>query len=255
MTVALETGRPAPRVIAVIQARMGSSRLPGKVLSDIEGRPLLAWAVAAFRAVPSIEDVVVATTVDPADDELAAVAAEYGPVFRGDPADVLSRLAAAAAPLHPDFVVRGTADNPFPDPDVIAAQVALCAEGGCDYVGGAGYPLGIAAEAMAMGALQAADREALEAAEREHVTPFIYRRPGRFRLCSLPPATSDMPVGRGRYTVDTADDLIFVRELAARFRHAPPVRMPELEAILAAEPGLVEINARVRQRSWNEVEA
>ena len=98
MTVALETGRPAPRVIAVIQARMGSSRLPGKVLSDIEGRPLLAWAVAAFRAVPSIEDVVVATTVDPADDELAAVAAEYGPVFRGDPADVLSRLAAAAPP-------------------------------------------------------------------------------------------------------------------------------------------------------------
>lgn len=251
MTAALETGPAAPRVFAVIQARMGSSRLPGKVLSDIEGCPLLAWTLAAYRAVPSIDDVVVATTVEPADDVLAAAAAAYGPVFRGDPADVLARMTAAAAPYHPDFVVRGTADNPFPDPGVIAAQVALCVDGGYDYVGGAGYPPGIAAEVMAMGALEAADREALETAERQHVTPFIYRRPSRFRLCSLPPAT---PAGRGRYTVDTADDLKFVRELAARFRHAPPVRMLELEAILATEPGLVEINAGVHQRSWDEVE-
>jgi spore coat polysaccharide biosynthesis protein SpsF len=230
---------------------MGSTRLPGKALNDIEGRPLLVWTLAAYRAVSSIEVVVVATTVEPADDVLAAVAALYGPVFRGDRLDVLARITAAAAPYHPEFVVRGTADNPFPDPDVIAAQVALCVDG-YDYVGGTGYPLGVAAEVVAMRALEAADREALQAGEREHVTPFIYRRPGRFRLGSLPPVT---PAGRGRYTVDTANDLALVRELASRIRHGPPVRMYELEAILATEPDLVEINAGTRQRSWDEVEA
>ena len=199
---------------------MGSSRLPGKVLSDIAGRPLLAWTLAAYRAVSSIDDVIVATTVEPDDDVLAAAAAAYGPVYRGDPTDVLARMAAAAAPYHPDFVVRGTADNPFPDPGVIAEQIALCVGGDYDYVGGAGYPLGIAAEVSTTGALDAADREAIEAAEREHVTPFIYLRPSRFRLGSLPPFTTEAP---RRYTVDTDDDLRFVRELAARICHPPPI--------------------------------
>lgn len=241
---------PAPRVVAIIQARMGSHRLPGKVLATIEGRPLLAWTVAAFQAVGSIDEVVVATSVEPGDDVLAEAAAALGPVHRGPALDVLARVAEAARRHGADYVVRGTADNPFPDPGLIAAQVALCVDGGLDYVGGYGHPPGVAAEVISASSLAAADREARDPAEREHVTPFVHQQPGRFRIGSLP---APAPARRGRYTVDTEADLAFVRAIAARLDHPPPVRSGDLEAILAAEPGLAALNDGVRQRSWKEV--
>lgn len=240
------------RVVAVVQARMGSTRLPGKVLEVIEGRPLFAWTLAAFRAVEAIEEVVLAVTEEAGDDALAAAAARLGPVHRGPTRDVLARVWGAAAPYGPELVVRGTADNPFPDPDVIARQVERCARGPFDYVGTSGWPLGIAAEVARAEALAAAAREAATAAEREHVMPFLYTRPTRFRIGSLEgPARQAHP----RYTVDTADDLAFARALAAALGHGPPVRLGELEAIVAAAPGLRRLNAAVRQRGWQEVES
>jgi spore coat polysaccharide biosynthesis protein SpsF len=239
------------RVVAVIQARTGSTRLPGKVLALIGDRPLFAWTIAALRAVPAIDVVVLATSDEPADDGLAAAAGGLVPVHRGSARDVLARVWGAAAPHAPDLVVRGTADNPFPDPDVIGAQVAACAAAGFDYVGTSGYPLGIAAEVARASALETAAREAVAPAEREHVTPFLYDHPGRFRVGSLaaPAATR-----HSRYTVDTPDDLAFARALAARIGHPPPVRLAELEAIIAREPALAEMNAGVRQKPWQEVE-
>ncbi len=239
------------RIVAVVQARMSSTRLPGKVLEPIEDLPLVAWALAAFRAVASIDEVVLATTVDAEDDALAAFAATLGPVYRGASRDVLGRLWAAAQPLSPELVVRGTADNPFSDPDVIAAQLDRCVRGGFDYVGTAGWPLGIAAEVARAEALETAAHEAREPAEREHVMPFLYTRPERFRIGSL--ASPATPI-HSRYTVDTAEDLAFARALAARLGHAPPVRLHELEAIAAAEPDLAKLNRAVRQKTWQEVE-
>ncbi len=246
-------GRIAPtRVVAVVQARMTSTRLPGKVLEPIEGRALVAWTLAAFQAVPRIATVILATTDDPADDGLAAFAAGLGPVHRGSVRDVLSRVWDAARPLEPDLVVRGTADNPFPDPDVIAAQIEACDRDGYDYVGTSGYPLGIAAEVVRADALAAAAREASEPAEREHVMPFLYRRPGRFRIGALPAPTATIHL---RYTVDTAEDLAFARSVAARIGHPPPVRLAELEAIVVADPTLANLNRTVRQKGWQEVES
>jgi spore coat polysaccharide biosynthesis protein SpsF len=240
------------KVVAVIQARMGSTRLPGKVLEPIEGRPLVGWTLAAFRAVAAIDEVVLATTVGRDDDALVAFAAPLGPVYRGSARDVLGRVWEAARPYAPDIVVRGTADNPFPDPGVIAAQVDRCITDGFDYVGTAGWPLGIAAEVARAGALAIAAREAAEPAEREHVMPFLYRRPDRFRIGAV-----DGPAAarHSRYTVDTAEDLAFVRAVAAVVGHGPPVYLAELEAVMAASPELRRLNVDVRQKGWQEVES
>jgi spore coat polysaccharide biosynthesis protein SpsF len=239
------------RVVAVVQARTGSTRLPGKVLQEIEGRPLFAWTLAAFRAVEAIEEVVLAVTEEAGDDALTAAGTRLGPVHRGPTRDVLARVWGAAAPYDPELVVRGTADNPFPDPEVIARQVERCAHGPFDYVGTAGWPLGIAAEVARAEALAAAAREATTAAEREHVMPFLYTRPERFRIGTLPGPASP---AHSRYTVDTAEDLAFARSLAAALGHGPPARLAELEAIVAAAPELRRLNAAVRQRGWQEVE-
>jgi spore coat polysaccharide biosynthesis protein SpsF (cytidylyltransferase family) len=240
------------RVVAVVQARTGSTRLPAKVLAEIEGLPLFAWAVAALRAVPDIDEVILATTDEPADDRLASAAAALCPVHRGSVRDVLGRIWEAAAPYAPDLVVRGTADNPFPDPDVIGRQIERCLDGQFDYVGTTGWPLGIAAEVARADALAAAAREATTPAEREHVMPFLYTHPERFRCGTL---SGPVTPGHARYTVDTAEDLAFARELAAGLGHGPPACLAELEAILAARPELRRLNEAVRQKGWQEVES
>jgi spore coat polysaccharide biosynthesis protein SpsF len=241
------------RTIAVIQARMGSSRLPGKILEPIEGRPLLGWTIAAVRAVSGVDDVVLATSDRPEDDAVAEAMRELGVrVHRGSAHDVLRRVADAVRPLEPDVVLRQTGDNPFVDPDVMSAQLIRLEAGPFDYVGIAGLPLGIGGEAVRAEALWIADREATEPADREHVLPFVYARPERFAIGSLiaPPAWR-----HPRYTVDTPADLAFARAVAARLPgRRPPAHLPTLEAIVADESGLADLNATIVQRGHHEAE-
>lgn len=242
------------RTVAVVQARTGSTRLPGKVLLPIGQRPLILWTIDAVAAVPGVDDLVVATTDQPEDDSLAALLASRGiRVHRGPVRDVLRRVVDAVRPLAPDVVLRQTGDNPFPDPDVMAAQRVRLVDGPFDYVGVAGLPLGIGAEAVRADTLDTADREALAAAEREHVLPFVYARPERFRIGSLAPPP---PWRHPRYTVDTEADLALACALADRLpADRGPARLADLEAIVAAEPGLAALNLRVEQRSPREAEA
>jgi spore coat polysaccharide biosynthesis protein SpsF len=243
---------PKPRIAAVIQARMGSTRLPGKVLADIEGIPLLAWTIAGVQAIRGVTQVVLATTTDESDQPVASLGDRLGVlVHRGSVDDVLARCYHAVAPFEPDVVVRQTADNPFPDPDVAGAQVQSLEDRDLDYVGIDGWPLGIAAEACRFGALETANSEATEPADREHVLPFVYRQPGRFRIGRVERGGTGPAAAAGaRYTVDTRADLAFARALAARLGHGPPVALRELEGILSDEPALLELNAGVPQRSW-----
>jgi len=239
------------RVVAVVQARTGSSRLPGKVLEPIAGRPLVLWTLAAMGAVEGVDEIVVATTIEPADDSLAALVADHGVrVHRGSTTDVLSRCWDAVAPARPDFVVRQTADNPFVDPGVVARQIDVAVDQGLDYVGTSGWPLGIAAEVASARALQIAYREATDPAEREHVMPYLYNHPERFRLGELAPGE---PVPAARFTIDTEQDLAFARAIAEHLEAARPTSLAELGAIVAAEPDLLELNRNVRQRTWQEV--
>ena len=232
--------------IAVIQARMGSTRLPGKVLEPISGRPLVLWTIAAVEATAGVDAVVVATTKEPEDDPLVALlTAERRPVHRGPTHDVLRRVVDALEPFQPAVVLRQTADNPFPDPDVMASQIARLDEGPFDYVGVAGLPLGIGGEAVRWDALLAADREATTPADREHVLPFVYARPDRFRIGSV----AGLPaVEHGRWTVDTAADLAFARAIGERLPPGGPPRLADLAAIVAREPSLAAMNAAVEQR-------
>ena len=239
-------------VVAVVQARMGSTRLPGKVLANIGYRPLALWTGAAATAVAGVEHVVVATTTEAADDPLAALMEARGvPVHRGPVQDVLTRVQDAAVAFEPELVVRATADNPFMDPAIVSAQVGRCREGGFDYVGPAGWPLGIAAEVAASSALEAACREATDPAEREHVMPFIYNRPERFRIGNLP-HTGGVP--DARFTIDTMEDLAFARAVVARLGSSGAVSLADLARVLEAEPELADINRDVRQKGWHEVE-
>jgi spore coat polysaccharide biosynthesis protein SpsF len=241
------------RTVAVVQARMGSTRLPGKVLEPIGESPLVLWTLAALAAVGELDSIVVATTDRPEDDRLASFLRDRSwVVHRGSDRDVLARSWEAVAPSQPDIVIRATADNPFVDRGAVTTQLRRLLDDELDYVGTAGWPLGIAVEVARAGALGTAYLEATDPAEREHVMPFLYTRPDRFRIGSAPPTTTVPP---GRFTVDTADDLAFVRAVAERLGpdDVPP-SLARLGAIVAAEPELLELNRAVRQKDWTEVE-
>ena len=232
---------------------MGSTRLPGKVLEPIGGRPLVLWTLEALADVAELDEIVVATTDGPDDDHLAAFMRDRAwHVHRGPDRDVLTRCWEAVAPFHPDVVVRATADNPFVDRQAVAHQVRRLVDDGFDYVGTGGWPLGIAVEVARAAALEIAFREAIDPAEREHVMPFLYARPDRFHVGSAPPT---MPVPLARFTVDTVEDLAFARAIAERLGvDAGPPSLARLGEILAAEPELLELNRAVRQRDWKEVQ-
>lgn len=202
----------------VVQARIGSTRLPGKVLADVGGEPMLGFLLRRLSGpgLP-VDHLVVATTEDPADDAVEAVARTVGcDVVRGPDADVLARFALALDGFPADTVVRLTADCPLADPDLVGDAMALREETGADYVSNTlvrTYPDGLDVEVVAADALRTAHAESGDPVEREHVTPFVYRRPERFRLAAL---RHDEPLGDLRWTVDTEADLAFVRSVVER---------------------------------------
>jgi len=200
------------RVLCVVQARTGSSRLPGKVLMDLGGRPMLAFMLDRLTTL-DVDDVVVATSALDRDDPVADLAHAAGrPVVRASESDVLDRFAVALAAYPAEHVVRLTADCPLTDPEIVATVVAHHLERDADYTSNVlprSFPKGLDVEVARASALLAAADEARAPAEREHVMPFLYRRPERFRLSNV--ATPEA-LGHERWTVDTPDDIAFVRE-------------------------------------------
>ena len=208
--------------VAIIQARMTSTRLPGKVLADVAGRPLLAFMLARVRCARRLDAIWVATTTNAADDPVVALCESLAvPAFRGDEHDVLGRYTGAARAAGADTVVRLTADCPMIDPALIDQAIEMFADGGYDYLSNAihlTYPDGLDVEVFTAEALAAADREAADPYHREHVT--LYFRTGIYHDL----AVGDYRVGHMtapsdfshlRWTVDTQEDLDQVRELIA----------------------------------------
>ncbi len=203
-------------VVCVVQARMGSTRLPGKVLADLGGRTMLTLVLRRLTPAP-VDRLVVATTEDPADEAVVTAAlAEGADVVRGSAHDVLARFVAVLDRHPADAVVRITADCPFIDPGLVGAVVARWRDSAADYASNTldrTYPDGLDVEVVSSGALRAAATESTDPYEREHVTPFVYRRPERFRLAGL---RHHDDRSHHRWTVDTAEDLDRVRRLLAR---------------------------------------
>ncbi|MBE2267255.1 MAG: aminotransferase class III-fold pyridoxal phosphate-dependent enzyme [Anaerolinea sp.] len=221
---------------------MSSSRLPGKVLADIRGKPMILRVVERARGARTLDEVVLATTVDPADDPLAALGEQIGiPVFRGDQADVLDRYYQAARHFNADVVVRLTGDCPLLDPQVIDRVVTAFSAEPRDYVSNTlivSYPDGLDTEVFSFAALERAWREAGLASEREHVTPYIHKNPALFRLGNV---LNERDLSHMRWTVDEPSDLEFVRAIYARLN--AQFTMDDVLRLIELQPDLTQVNA------------
>jgi glutamate-1-semialdehyde aminotransferase/spore coat polysaccharide biosynthesis protein SpsF (cytidylyltransferase family) len=232
------------KTVAIIQARMSSTRLPNKVLADIAGHPMLWHVVNRVRQAQSLDEVVVATSHNPKDDEVAAYCCDQGiPCRRGSEDDVLDRYYQAAKAQEAEAVVRITADCPLMDPEVIDLLVRAFQKSDYDYVSNTlpyTFPDGLDVEVFSFRALEQAWREATKPSEREHVTPYL-RLSGKFKLFNVENG-EDLSRQRHRWTVDDPTDLEFIREIYKSFPAGPIFGMNEVLALLQRRPELQRIN-------------
>lgn len=234
-------------IVAILQARMSSTRLPGKVLAPILQRPMIEHQIERIRRARSLDRLVVATTVNAEDDAIADNAIRLGvECFRGSLHDVLDRYYNAACHYAADTVIRLTGDCPLADWQVIDSVVRLHLEGGFDYTSNSvnrTFPRGLDVEAIKFNALEAAWQEARLPSEREHVTPFIWRQPKRFCIGQF---VQDINLSDYRWTVDEPVDLEFARAVyEALYSKKSAFTSADIIDLLDARPAIAEINASV----------
>ena len=232
------------RTVAIIQARMGSTRLPGKTLADLAGKPVLDWVVRAARAASGVDDVWVATSIAVADDAIANRCQTNGvAIFRGSENDVLDRFAGAVRTSRAEIVVRITADCPLLDPVVIAETVRLRSMTNAAYASNVDpptWPDGLDCEVVTAEALLAAAAEATRPSDREHVTPFVRNNRDRFTAESL---VAPLPgLAAERWTLDTSEDLLFLSALATKLPLDRPPSYLDVLDVLDNEPSLRKLN-------------
>jgi spore coat polysaccharide biosynthesis protein SpsF len=245
--------------LAIIQARMASSRLPGKVLLDICGKPMLERVLNRVKLTRSIDNILVATTTDPSDDVLAKWCREHQvDCFRGSMQDVLDRYYQAGVTYSPRYIVRVTADCPVIDPGLIDETLLACQENGVDFAATRlpppfhrTYPIGLDVEVSTFSALERAWREAKLPAEREHVFPYLYDQPGRFNLKIL---NHEPDYGSLRWTVDTADDLELIRRIYEYYSPLEDFRWQAVLELMESKPELTLINAGTSHKSYLDVD-
>jgi spore coat polysaccharide biosynthesis protein SpsF len=269
-----------PKIVALIQARMKASRLPGKVLLDIGGKPMLARVVDRTRRSRFVDQVVVATSTEEADDPIKSYCSEQGfDCYRGSLHDVLDRCYQAAKSRSAGVVVRITADCPVIDPLVIdqtlqaffgmgpqlikesdstKQQFTPTTESAWDFAANRlpppwkrTFPIGLDTEVCTFNALETAWREADQPHQREHVMPFLYENDQRFRVLLV---NHDPDYGSLRWTVDTPQDLELLREIFNRFGGRDEFSWLEVLEIFNREPELAGINAGVFHKHYQDVE-
>ncbi len=239
----------ALRVVAIVQARMGSTRLPGKVLLDLAGKTVLGRVVERLRRVAAITAVVVATTDSVRDDAITdECRRESVAVFRGSEDDVLDRYYQVANWSGADVIVRITADCPLIDPEVTGETIDAFLSTRCDYASNflqRMYPRGLDTEVFTARALSQAWREASQAYQRAHVTPYIYQHPELFQLTSV---SGSADYSHHRWTIDVREDYELIRSLYDRVAGKIDFGWRDVLGILQREPQLVELNRNVSQK-------
>jgi spore coat polysaccharide biosynthesis protein SpsF (cytidylyltransferase family)/spore coat polysaccharide biosynthesis predicted glycosyltransferase SpsG len=239
-----------------VQARLGSTRLPGKSAARLGDRPVIAWVLKRLARAASLSEVRLAAPEGAPDDPLAHLAAELGfPCTRGSLVDVLDRFLVAARDANADHVVRVSGDSPFIDPELIDAAVRAHLHTGAEYTRNF-QPMdiapGLCAEVIAREALERAAREAVDAYDREHVTPYFYRVSGRFRTQRVPvPAELMRP--DLRLCVDTAEDLAALRAVVACFPGRDDFPAGDVIRLLDSRPDIRALNAGVEQHALARV--
>ncbi len=231
-------------VTAIIQARMSSVRLPGKVLLDICGKPLLEHFIQRVSVAESIQRIIVATTKNVKDRAIIEFAQKHGIThYVGSEDDVLDRFYRAARQYAAKTIVRITPDNPFIDPQVIDRVVnCYLSSENLDYVSNRmkpTYPEGLDVEVFSFTALERAWKKAKKPSEREHVTPYIWNHPELFQLANV---ANDQDFSYMRWTLDTEADLRFTQEVYSRLYRGQIFVMKDILTLLHEEPQLQQMN-------------
>ncbi len=224
-------------LVAVIQARYSSQRLPGKVLREVAGKPLLGYLVDRLKRCQELCQTIVATSTEPSDDPIAHFCQQQSIAsYRGPLNDVLARFVAVADQLDVPALVRISGDSPLMDPAIVDCAVRLFQRGDADLVSNVQvrtFPKGQSVEVVSSDALRQASAQTSDAQDREHVTPYFYRHPERFRIRNFKrePSAADIQL-----SVDSAQDFAMFERLVAAMRRAPEDY--GLEEILALRAGL-----------------
>lgn len=237
----------------IVQARMGSTRLPGKIMKKVLGKPLLEYQLERLLRVKQADQVVIATTDHGEEQPIIDLCQRLGvPYFRGPEQDVLARYYGAATQYGADVVVRITSDCPLIDPAVVDKVIGfyLAHQAEYDYVSNTfsnrTYPRGMDTEVFSYQALKEAYEEATDEAEREHVTIFIKRHPERYRIKTLP---YEKDYSHYRWTVDTPEDFKLIEKmLTAIYPVNPHFTLEDCLTLLAENPDWVKINEHIKQK-------
>jgi spore coat polysaccharide biosynthesis protein SpsF len=239
------------KTVCTIEARMTSSRLPGKVLLEAAGKPLLEHMIERLRRVHALDEIVIATTEEASSDPIAALGERLGVgVFRGSEEDVLARVLGAARAAEADLIVETTGDCPLIDPATVDEVIARFNDGGADYCSNLlerTFPIGMAVQAFPTAVLAEVAELTQDPADREHVSLYIYEHPERYRLRNVAfdrPESAEL-----RLTVDTLEDYALVKAVFEELY--PRDRAFGLDAILAlleARPDLANLNREIQQK-------
>ncbi len=230
------------KVVAIIQARTGSTRLPCKVLMPIVGKPMLWHVIDRLKHCKSLNSIVVATTNKETDKQVLELAEESGvETFAGSESDVLDRYYQTAKKFGADIIVRITSDCPLIDPDIIDRLVVNFKASKADYMHtGSSFPEGVDTEVFSFNALETSWKEAEKQYEREHVTMYIHCHLEKFRIASL---ENESDMSHIRFTVDTAKDIVVVKKIFENlYREGNVFHMQEVIDFLQKHPEITKIN-------------
>lgn len=240
------------KVSAIIQARMGSTRLPGKVLKKILGKTLLEYQIERVKRAKTIDEIIIATTTKENDDPIVLLCQQLSiPFYRGSEEDVLSRYYEAATEFGTDVIVRLTSDCPIIDPNVIDKVVGHYLENSnqYDYVSNTltrTYPRGLDTEVISYEVLKRTHEETKELKYREHVTAYIYQHPDQFRLCNV---SNEKDESKHRWTVDTEEDFLLIKKILEELYPITPLfTLEDVIQVLQEKPEWVKINAHIEQK-------
>lgn len=240
-------------IAAIIQARMASTRLPGKALMDISGKPMLWHVIKRLEQSNLLRQVIVATSINKKDDAIEDFCKQQGVAFyRGSELDVLDRYYQAAKSYNTDLIVRITSDCPFIDSEVMDKAIIYLLENSNLFDLATNtikrtYPIGLDVEVFSFSVLNICNKKAVKAYQREHVTTYIYENPDLFRVYSL---ENEEDLSSLRWTVDEAADLSFTREIYNRlYPKKNFFFMRDIIRVLDEEPELIKINKDIKQKS------
>ena len=240
------------KITAIIQARMGSTRLPKKVLSDIVGKPMLWHVIDRVKKSKLIDEIILATTTNKDDIEIVSFAKDNNILFfQGSEENVLDRYYQTAIKHDAKDIVRITADDPLKDPEIIDKVIKTYLENDADYVSNTiepTFPLGLDVEVFSFSALDKAWKKAVEKFEKEHVTPYIYTNPDKFKLINVKNEGENLY--HHRWTVDTKEDLEFTRKIFNKlYEEGKIFLMKDILELVKSNPNIRKINENIKSKN------